>query len=155
MEQSPHDIVVPDRPDRSDRDAILKLLSAFNDGKVGSSGYRELAILLRDPRSRETIGGLWGRSAYDWLFVELMFVPEKLRGMGLGTQLLQMAEEIGVERGCMGIWLDTFSFQARGFYERHGYTVFGTIHDQPRGAKRFFLSKILPVAPTFHGGEAK
>jgi hypothetical protein len=53
-------------------------------GKVGSSGYQELAILLCDPRSRETIGGLWGRSTYDWLYVELMFVPEKPRGTGLG-----------------------------------------------------------------------
>jgi len=143
--------VVPDHPDRVDRDAILKLLHAFNDSKVGPSGYKELAILLRDPRSDETVGGLWGRSAYDWLFVELMFVPEKLRGMGLGRQLLQMAEEIGVQRGCMGIWLDTFSFQARCFYERHGYIVFGTLHDHPRGAKHFFLNKILKVTPMSHG----
>jgi|SRR5215470_12151858 len=151
MEQTAPDIVVPDHPDRSDRDAIAKLLSAFNESKVGSSGYKELAILLRDPRSGETVGGAWGRSAYDWLFVELMFVPEKLRGMGLGLRLLQMVEEIAVQRGCTGIWLDTFSFQARGFYERQGYTVFGTLHEQPRGAKRFFLNKILKGASAAPG----
>jgi GNAT superfamily N-acetyltransferase len=130
----------------SDRDAILKLIDAFNDSKVSPSRFKELAILLRDPRSGATVGGLWGRSAYDWVFVELMFVPEELRRMGLGSQLLQIGR--GDRRGARmhGLWLDTFSFQACGFYERHGYTLFGTLEDHPRGARHFFLRKILNVA---------
>ena len=62
---------------------------------------------------------------------------------GYGAQLLQTAEQIAVERGCVGIWLDTFSFQAPSFYGRHGYTVFGTLHDHPRGKRHFFLTKLL------------
>jgi hypothetical protein len=41
------------------------------------------------------------------------------------------------------VWLDTFSFQAREFHERLGYTVFGTITDCPPGHSRFFLKKAL------------
>ncbi|MGC6728099.1 hypothetical protein ACP0GO_26835, partial [Escherichia coli] len=41
------------------------------------------------------------------------------------------------------MWLDTYSFQARGFYEKLGYTVFGTIDDFPPGHQRFFGRKRL------------
>jgi hypothetical protein len=51
------------------------------------------------------------------------------------------AEAEAIERGCQGAWLDTFSFQARGFYEQIGYTVFGSIEDYPSGHSRFFLKK--------------
>ena len=56
---------------------------------------------------------------------------------------MRTAEEVARERGCAGIWLDTFSFQARGFYEKLGYTVFGRIDDYPPGQSRFWLRKHL------------
>lgn len=68
-------------------------------------------------------------------------MPETLRGSGLGASLMRRAEEEAVRRGCRGAWLDTFSFQARGFYERLGYTVFGTIQDYPPGHRRHFMQK--------------
>ena len=66
-----------------------------------------------------------------------------MRGAGLGRQLLQRAEAIARERGCHGLWLDTFSFQARGFYEKLGFSLFGEIEDYPPGHSRFFLRKRL------------
>jgi ribosomal protein S18 acetylase RimI-like enzyme len=51
------------------------------------------------------------------------------------------AEAEAIHRGCRGAWLDTFSFQARGFYERLGYSIFGTIENFPPGHRRFFLKK--------------
>jgi GNAT superfamily N-acetyltransferase len=75
--------------------------------------------------------------------VELLFVPKEYRGAGLGTELMRLAEEEARRRGCRGAWLDTFSFQARGFYERLGYSVFGTIGDHPPGHSRFFMKKAL------------
>jgi GNAT superfamily N-acetyltransferase len=142
------EFVVTDQPTTADRDAILTPLIVFNVGQAGPSGFKELAILLRDPSSSETVGGLSGKFLYDWLFIELMFVPQMVRGMGLGSQLLKRAEEIAIERGCVGVWLDTFGFQARGFYERNGYHVFGTLDEHPRGTQRFFLRKILNVGTT-------
>lgn len=56
---------------------------------------------------------------------------------------MRLAEEEAVRRGCLGAWLDTFSFQARGFYERLGYSVFGVIEGYPPGHSRFFLKKTL------------
>lgn len=120
---------------------VLESLIAFNDAKVGESGYRPIAFAIEDERG-QTVGGLSGATAYSWLFVELLFVPESVRGQGVGTRLIQLAEAEAVARGCHSVWLDTFEFQARGFYERLGYTCFGELKNYPTGS-RFFMCKRL------------
>ena len=124
------------------REVILRGLMAFNEAQTGSRDFRSLAVLLRDENGA-AIGGLWGRTAWRWLFVELLFVPEALRCGGAGRELMRRAEAEAVERGCQLVWLDTFSFQARGFYEKLGYSVFGRLDDYPPGFSRFFMQKKL------------
>jgi N-acetylglutamate synthase-like GNAT family acetyltransferase len=92
------------------------------------------------------LGGLCARFYYDWLFIELLFIPEEFRGQDLGTVLLAMAEAQAHAWGAVGVWLDTFSFQARGFYEKRGYTVFAEIARYPGRHKRFYLQKRLDRA---------
>jgi GNAT superfamily N-acetyltransferase len=121
--------------------AVLDSLIAFNDTNAGPSGYRPVAFAIEDERG-SVIGGLSGAIAYGWLFVELLFVPESLRGRGIGTQLIQRAEAEASARGCHSVWLDTFEFQARGFYERLGYACFGELKNYPAGP-RYFMSKRL------------
>src|SRR5262245_25587425 len=112
------------------RKAVLDSLVEFNDTKAGSGDYRSLALAVEDERG-QVIGGLTGATQYGWLFVELLFVPEPLRGQGIGTELIRRAEAQAVAHGCHGVWLDTFEFQARGFYERLGYTCFGELNHYP------------------------
>jgi GNAT superfamily N-acetyltransferase len=81
------------------RDAILSGLAAFNEKQTGSRDFRPLAVLLRD-ESGATVGGLWGRTAWKWLFIELLFVPEKLRRGGVGRELMRRAEAEAAKRGC-------------------------------------------------------
>ena len=126
----------------TDRGAIFQSLSAYNDAHVGPSHYAPLAIVLRDEAGTQ-LGGLWGHLYYDWLFIELLFVPEAVRGQGFGSRLLADAEAAAREKGCVGIWLDSFSFQAPGFYLKHGFEVWGTLDDYPRGHRRVFLRKRL------------
>lgn len=140
------ELVATETPTPEDRAAIIAALTRFNDSQVGPSNLRPLALLLRDP-SGTTLGGLWGRSMYGWMFIELLVVPEALRGRGLGAELMRRAEAVARERGCAGIWLDTFSFQARPFYERLGYTLFGEIAGHPPGGARYFLHKRLQPLP--------
>jgi GNAT superfamily N-acetyltransferase len=128
--------------DDASRSAILGALVAYNQSRTGRNDYRPLIIAIDDPDGR-VIGGLWGRTAYDWLYVELLFVPDALRGRGLGSELMTRAESEAVSRGCHGAWLDTFEFQARGFYERLGYTCFGELRDYPPGSARYFMKKAL------------
>ncbi|WP_245572932.1 GNAT family N-acetyltransferase [Lichenihabitans psoromatis] len=136
-------LYVTDAPTALDREAVLRPLMAHNERQTGRSDFKPLAILLRNAEGQPMDGGLTGRSFYGWLFIELLSVPEASRGQKLGTRLMQQAEAVALERGCLGIWLDTFSFQARGFYEKLGYAVFGSIEDYPPGHQRFFLQKRL------------
>ena len=87
------------------------------------------------------VGGLIGHSSYDWLFISVLIVPEQLRGNGLGRTLLLQAEDIARSRKLTGVWLDTFSFQARSFYEKLGYTIFGELEDHPQGISQYWLKK--------------
>jgi GNAT superfamily N-acetyltransferase len=89
------------------------------------------------------VGGLWAKVFYDWLFVDLLFVPQAFRGQDLGRRLMAEAERAAVERGLVGVWLDTHSFQAPGFYETLGYEAFGSLPDYPRGETRTFYRKML------------
>jgi GNAT superfamily N-acetyltransferase len=137
------EIIVSANPTEAEREAILAPLRDYNSGKVGPSGYEQVGILIRDSKSQDVIGGLWGKISFHWLFVELLYLPPQLRGQDIGTQLLIDVEKIARQKNCVGIWLDSFSFQAPKFYMKNGYEVFGTLDDHPRGSQRFFLRKRL------------
>jgi GNAT superfamily N-acetyltransferase len=135
-------ITIPDTPSEADREAVIAPLREYNVSQAGDPDIKSVAILLTDDDGR-SVGGLWGRIAYTWLFVELLAVPEKWRGQSYGTALMQEAERIAHAEHCMGIWLDTFDFQARGFYEKLGFEIFGTLDDIPLGHCRYFMRKRL------------
>ena len=143
------DIVTLPEPTEAFRRSLLPTLDAFSDPRAGNRAWprHDLCLAIRDAAGG-VAGGLWGRFHYDWLFIELIFVPEDRRGQDLGSALLAIAEGQARAWGGVGVWLDTFSFQARGFYERRGFTLFGAIADYPAPHQRFFLSKRLdPAGP--------
>lgn len=143
-------ITLTDAPTDEAVKAIGTHLNRFNELRAGRErDYRPLAILLTEPVTNEVLGGLWGWTSFSVLFTDLLFIPDTMRGQGLGTRLLAQAEQEAIARGCHTAWLDTFSFQAPDYYQRHGYAVFGSIPDYPPGHTRFFLKKQLqPTAPT-------
>ena len=128
-------------PDDALRRAIQAPLSAYNDACGGPSGHQTLALAVRDG-SDSVCGGLWGHTAYGWLYTQLLVVPAAARGQGLGRALMLAAEAEARKRGCAHAWVDTI-FGARGFYERLGYTVFGELAEHPPGFTRSFLKKAL------------
>ena len=134
------DLILTDAPQPADREAIVAGIIAFNRAATGRADGKPLAVLIRDAEGA-TVGGLLGRTGLDWLYVELLYVPDGLRGTGAGRDVMQRAEVEARARGCRGIWLDTFSFQARGFYEKLGFTSFGQLDDYPAGHQRFFMQK--------------
>ena len=137
---------VTDAADAEIREAIVGPLVAYNADQTGLNDYRPLVVVVRDAHD-QVVGGLWGKTSYGWLFVELLFVPESMRGTGVGTRIMEQAETEAIARGCHGAWLDTFEFQARGFYEKRGYTCFGELPEYPRGSSRYFMRKELGESP--------
>jgi len=73
----------------------------------------------------------------------MLAIPLEYRGKNYGKALVEQAENIARSNDCIGIWLDTFEFQASGFYDKLGFEVFAIIDDHPIGQKRLFLRKKL------------
>jgi GNAT superfamily N-acetyltransferase len=141
----PH-IVVTDAPDTADLAVISNGLDQFNVDVSGIADRRALAVLVKDPETRETLGGVTGRTSLGLLFLDVFFLPEAMRGSGIGSQVLQMAEAEGRRRGCRAAVLYTISFQAPEFYKKHGWREFGAIPCDPPGTSRIFLTKdLLPT----------
>lgn len=135
---------VTDQPDAADQAAILDGLVAFNEAATGLRGRDrlDLAVLLRDG-DRRTIGGALGQSNNGWVRIELLFLPTALRGQGWGRRLMECVEAEAHARRCLGVRLETASFQARGFYEKLGYSVIGSLPDYPPGHTLYWLAKRL------------
>ncbi len=89
------------------------------------------------------IGGAIGFVEYNWYFLDLLWVDEKYRGQDIGTMLIKEVEEFSKQENLVGVRMETWDFQARGFYKKMGYSVFAQIEDCPPGTIDYFLKKVL------------
>lgn len=135
-------LALTDVADAEVRKRIAAPLLEYNNLKGGPDNHRALVVTVADEIG-VVLGGLWGYTNFGWLFVQLLVVPEPLRGQGFGRKLMVAAEEEAFARGCRDAWLDTHTFQARGFYEKLGYETFGELENYPPGFARVFLRKRL------------
>lgn len=135
------ELAITDAPGAEVRNGILAALEAYNNTKMEKPGAFQLLVIPIRADDGQVIGGLWGHTWASWLYVDLFVVPETMRKSGLGTQLMRMAEEEARCRGCIGAWLNTFSFQAQPFYEKLGYSTFATLPDFLPGHDRHFMLK--------------
>jgi GNAT superfamily N-acetyltransferase len=103
---------------------------------------RGVRVFLRDAQDR-IVGGIDGLVFGGWIYIKLLWVDAALRGAGHGTKLLRRAEEEAIRLGCTNAHLDTYSFEARPFYEKNGYEVFATLDNFPPGHEKHFLRKRL------------
>jgi GNAT superfamily N-acetyltransferase len=125
--------------------AIGAGLAAYNAARFRPGDATTLDILVRDEESGEPVGGLLGHTSFGLLFLDLFYLPEALRGRGLGGRILALAEDEARHRGCTAAFVYTVAFQAPDFYERCGYRRFGEIACPPDGATRIFFTKSLAV----------
>lgn len=133
LEPEPADLV---------RSTLAHGLRAFNTFHVPAPEFQGLVIAARD--GQEIVGGLSGETGWQWLHVAQLWVAQSHRNQGIGAQLLQAAEAEALRRGARHVYLETYDFQAREFYERRGYVVFGIHEDFPPGHKRYHLRRDLP-----------
>ncbi|MGV8918827.1 MAG: GNAT family N-acetyltransferase [Pseudomonas sp.] len=136
-------ILVGDEADPEVERVISDGLDTFNDQITRFSDRRPLTVVVKDPDTKEVLGGAVGRSSLGLAFLDLFHLPETLRGSGLGTKVLKVFEDEARSRGCLSAVLYTISFQAPGFYEKNGWLRFGEIACDPEGTTRVFMSKKL------------
>ncbi|QPP08445.1 GNAT family N-acetyltransferase [Streptomyces bathyalis] len=110
----------------------------------GTPADSEVPVEVYAFEGEELAGGLVGNAWAHWLHIELLWVAEQLRGSGLGSRLIAAAEEKArEEHGCTGSRVETFGFQAPGFYSKMGYTLVGTVEDYPPGSADHLFVKRL------------
>ena len=129
-------------PQPEDIEIVRRGLSAYNREHAPDDKFEPLTFFVRDAQGA-VIGGLLGGTIWSWLYVDILWLGDDLRGQGYGSGLLAEAELLAIERGCIGSHLTTMSFQARAFYERHGYSVYGVLDDFPPGHSKYMLRKAL------------
>ena len=132
-----------DAPDPRLDDVLGAALQAHFRQRVGFSDSRPLAVVVTDPPTGAPVGGLSGRTSLGLFFVDLFYLPERLRGGGLGGRILAAAEAEAIRRGCVAAALITANVQAPAFYAKHGWEEFGRVPSLP-GIERVFFRKTLP-----------
>ncbi|WP_214845629.1 MULTISPECIES: GNAT family N-acetyltransferase [unclassified Exiguobacterium] len=128
-----------------DREYIREQLIGFNKTKVPLAVQHEteqICFLLKE--GGEIKGGLTGEYSWNHVHVSFLWLDESVKGGGYGSKLLSMVEAYANERACSKVILDTFSFQAPGFYEKNGYVEYGRLDDHPvEGMTQYFYKKLL------------
>lgn len=105
-------------------DRLTEELVAFNTAATGASDRGTFSVKVAD-EAGELVGGL---AAWTWgglCGIELLWVREDSRKDGWGSKILLAAEVKARRRGCDRVAVSSFTFQAPGFYQRHGYVETG------------------------------
>jgi GNAT superfamily N-acetyltransferase len=121
--------------------AINKAIARYNRSKLGKLPWKSLAFTLTE--GTEFVGGIAGEAWGEWLFIQAFWIDERFRGDNHGSGLIRKIEDEAKAFGAKHAYVDTFSFQARPFYEKHGYHVFGELDRYPPGHARYWLRKDL------------
>lgn len=135
-------IVRVNSPEQSVWRVIRQGIDRYNTEKAGDPRAQRICFAVHG-LDQEIVGGVVAVIYWDWLFIDLMWMEEDLRGRGYGSRLLTLVEDEARQRGAKNAYLDTFSFQAPEFYKKHGYRLFGELCDFPPGHRRYFLTKQL------------
>jgi GNAT superfamily N-acetyltransferase len=117
-------------------------LEAFNHAQPALQDVQPLHVFAKQDDA-QIIGGAVGRTWGQCCELQQLWVHEALRRQGIGARLLSQFEHAAAQRGCMLVYLETFSFQAPAFYRRCGYTVVLTTRGFTQGVEKYVMRKDL------------
>lgn len=121
---------------------IGDLIRSYNRSKREVAESEPLNLYVEDEHG-EIMAGLVAETFGNWLEIEYLFVKEDLRGQGIGSQLLQQAESEAKKRNCRFAFVNTYQFQAPGFYQKQGYKEVFILKDYPYTGQRHYYQKDL------------
>ena len=134
-------------PEKDDLEIIHQGIKQYNKKEVlnltTDADDLEFAVFARDDANK-IIGGIHATASWNWLHIELLWVAARFRQRGIGKKLVQKAEIFAREHGFQYVRVETTSFQAKPFYEKLGYQVFGVLENSPsEGYTDYFMKKRL------------
>ena len=134
-------------PEKDDLRIIHQGIKQYNKKEVLNlpidADDLEFAVFARDDANK-IIGGIRATASWNWLHIELLWVEIRFRQRGIGKKLVQKAEAFAIEHGFQYVRVETTSFQAKPFYEKLGYQVFGVLENSPsEGYTDYFMKKRL------------
>lgn len=121
-------------------------IGIFNDAAAPLHQVVPLSCFARSPAGA-VLGGAVGRTWGGCCELQQLWVHEAHRRAGIGRGLMQRFEARAGSRGCHSFYLETFSFQAPGFYRALGYGVHAQIDGFPDGITKYLMFKRLPPVP--------
>lgn len=140
------DIIVTTSPSKEDLQTLSKGIGAFNQDylpdEVGFEKDTKFVVLAKD-KDGNTLGGIRANAFWNYCIIELLWLSEDCRGLGTGSQLIKATEKFAKEHGFNYIRTETLSFQAKPFYEKLGFKVFGELPDYPKGHTTYCLVKAI------------
>ena len=121
---------------------LANLIRAYNRSNREPSKSEPLNIYLEDEQGN-LVAGMVAETFGNWLEIEYLYVGDDLRGQGIGSKILEMAENESRNRGCKYSFVDTFNFQAPKFYKKHGYKEVFALKNYPYTGERYYYTKEL------------
>ncbi|MBN1535578.1 MAG: GNAT family N-acetyltransferase [Anaerolineales bacterium] len=128
------------------QEAEMALIEGLGNNILKHLGNIELGIPIKifmRSSASQVVAGLTATVFGGWMYISLLWVEESLRNQGYGTRLVQMAEAEAISLGCQHAHVDTYSFEAKPFYDRLGYETFATLDDYPKSYCKYFMKKQL------------
>ena len=139
-------IVAATRDKRAASRRLWNGLIRYNRRTAGPFHYTRTVLTVRGARGA-ILGGLILQSYWKESYVELLWLSDRARRQGWGRRLMDEAERRAKKRGSLLMHLNTYSFQAPGFYEKLGFRRVGGMSGSPAGASRHFYVKELRGRP--------
>ena len=139
-------IVVTTSPTQDDLKALSVGIGSYNKDylpdEVGFEKDTKFAVIAKDENG-QVLGGIRANAFWNYCTIELLWLAKETRGLGLGSNLMEAAEKFAKDKGFGYMRTETLSFQAKPFYEKLGYKVFGELPDYPKGHTTYCLVKEL------------
>jgi len=135
-------VVVDYNPSEADNAVVREGIIAHYEKTTGQRRDQEFSVFLKDA-SGKVLGGLQAFIDTESIYIDIFWIDETLRNHGYGTSLLAAAELEATKNGCAFSLVDTWDFQAEGFYINHGYDRIGELKNYWLGHTKLFLRKQL------------
>ncbi|WP_271007733.1 GNAT family N-acetyltransferase [Paucibacter sp. B51] len=121
--------------------ALRERVRLFGRQQTQGSDAQDIACARFDEQG-ELLVGASGRTEFQRLYVDYLWVREDLRGQGLGSACLRQIEAQALRRGCVDALIETLSDETAALYEHLGYVCISHVHDFVPGFTRHTLLKV-------------